>query len=333
MNSELAIRDGDALSVNHVVQNLQAKERETLLKQIGGGIKLTPEQITQLRREATHEIIDLLPTGEIYVPGDKWRKALNDVFSPMGWGYRASTPQLDVHEDENKSKSIMYREVFLVVSRCTACLRSLSVCECKKAHKYEAWCVSTSYGAQAYHPNNKRMTYDDAAEGASTNGLMRCCKPFGLYENIWDKAWAEAAKAAVGIRVTVRESWGSNKIKQYWRRRDGRPLIDEVGEPQNNGKAPVQEKTQAPQPAQTVSAQPAKGGPEKILVCRPVNYKEGTETKVYWVVNTDADTYVTNDADLVRALEAAKSNGKRIRVEWEAHGQKKKIIEFKEVSA
>jgi hypothetical protein len=81
-------------------------------------------------------------------------------------------------------------------------------------------------------------------------------------------------------------------------------------------------------------APPAHG--EKILSNpRRVNYTKGGEALHYWVVQTDYAEYVTQDYDLVQALEATRSRGLRIRPQYESRatqgGTKKVIIEYKEM--
>lgn len=321
---------------NPQVQSLQVKERETLLKQIGGGIRLTPEQVKLLAREATLEVIDVLPTGEIYVPGDKWRLVLNETFSPMGWGLRPGQPHLDLQE--NQQSSVLYREAFLVVSRCNKCMLSLNACQCKAsvAHKYEPWCVSTAIGAQNYFPGNKRMTYDDAVEGSTTNSLMRCCKPFGVYANIWDRTWAEQAKAAIAIQVSVKPPWARD-TKLQWRRKDAPPFDGELGAPHHDH-PPAPAKPHAPPVAPPQALEAAKEEPkpkdgEKILVCRAVNYDKDGVPSTYWVVNSDFSVYVTDDKSIVTGLENGKARGLRFHITSETIGvppkQRKRILEYR----
>lgn len=351
-------------------QPLVAQEREKVLAEAGTGIKLTQAQKRLLRVEATHEIIEILPTGEIYVPGDKWRKTLTDAFDPLGWFLRKGAIHMDLHEDKDKDKSVLYLEVFLFASRCSVCMFSLNSCRCKVAEakpgRFQKVLIASAIGAASYHPKNPRTDYDDAVESAVTNGIMRCGKAIGLYANAWDRKWAEDAKYAIAVKVTTRD-W-NNRSRDYWRRWDAHPLDGETGivqgspnadkytppasaRPEHHGGRPgggkqeqqAEQVKQAAPPAEgsTTPATPAKASAletppangEKILVIRPVNYKDDQQQQQqYWVVNTDFTEYVTIDPGVVRSLENAKTRAMRIRVNFELvqgkHGARKRIVEF-----
>ena len=331
-----------------------------LLNQIGGGVRLTQAQQAALVVDADDSIIDLKPTGEIYVAGAFWRKRLNEVFGPLGWGVRGMTPQMDLHESggHDQGKSTMYREVFLLVARCSRCQRSMSACEC--LGPLEAYCVSTTYGAQDYHPSNKRMSFDDAAEGALTNGLMRCCKDgLGLYGNIWEPQFAKAAQRRLGVKVHCR-TW-DNKVRAVWRRLDGVQVDGEVGvaedspnqdayaerfktmnHPTDGGgqqqkpvrTQPIVKQSEAA-PAATVGPAEALFKGEKILVIRLVQHASGK----FWVLNLDpSGELIMDDETMVVALENAKARGHRIVVTSEEavktmRGSRRKLLEYRLVGA
>lgn len=316
-----------------------SSDRDTLMRQIGSGIRLLADQAKILACEATDDDIEILPSGEVYIPGNLWRDTLNRAFGPMGWGVRPEKPLMDLHE-KGAGRSILYREVFLLVARCTRCLRSMNRCEC--GGPVESRCVSTAIGAQEYFPDSKRMSFDDAAEAATTNGIARCCKPFSVYGNIWQRRWAEAAKARVGLIVMTRD-W-QNKVKPQWRRVESRPLDGEfalAAESPNKDRyaappvpaakqearrpaptgappsgRPAAAKEAVPADAAGNALAPAPEG-EKILVCRPVPFRkspdEGGEDGVYWVINLDpGGEYVTDSKELVRELESFKAQGLRV---------------------
>ncbi len=313
------------------IQHLLANEREKMLKQIGAGLKLTDEQKATLATQASAATLAVKPTGELYVPGNFWRVILNHAFDPMGWGVRPGAPHLDLHnkaDAEDKGQSVLYREVFLVVSRCGKCFHSLSACKCKPGPKApQPIAVATAIGAQQYHPNNVRMTYDDAAEAATTNGLMRCGKVFGLYSNIWEPVWATQMRAELCFEVFIRNGYP----RKQWRRTDMPHLRDEEGltpSSPNRDKYVVATRENDQQQSRTLtstrpmtsSAEQIRPAPsdatsvstvgEKILVIRGVM---DSETKSQgWVVNTDAREYFTDDSELVKSLENAKQRGHRI---------------------
>lgn len=343
-----------------------AQAREKLHARLGAGIRITAAQKDILARLATYQIVDLLPTGEIYVPGDKWRAALNEAFDPMGWALKpVGQPQLDAHE-RGEGKSVMYREVYLVVSRCSKCFHSISACECKVARKMEEVSLSMAYGAQEYFPGSKRMTFDDAAEGCMTNGLMRCCKAFGVFANIWDKQWANDARDEVGVKVMV--TGRDRQGRPQWRRLDARPFEGENGLAHGSPNAdrytpPTPPKAAGPRPAPPATkAAPAETKPpvaetkqlpagtetpapettepahmaEKILGVRAVKYTEDGVPKEYWILSTDQGEYYTKDADMYKTLENLRQRGLRVEVMSEPvatkGGVRRRIVEFAAVT-
>lgn len=318
-------------------------DRPTLLSQIGHGVPMSPQQKAKLLRQATDDIVSLLPTGEVYVEGKYWRDVMNDTFGPMQWGLLSISNSIYEPAPPGAPKgvkSMLYLEVFLIVKgRCVAC----------------------ALGAQEYFPESKRMTKDDALEGCRTNGLMRCLKNFGTYSNLWEGRWADACRERIGVRVKVSSGWPT----EQWRRLDDLPLILEVGLAQGSPNvelyrerfpqftrhsdrgerpAPQQQREvrqpEPPPPQDVVQANSRDtSGPEKILVVRPTRYMNTATDPptpgTMWVVNTDQTEYVTNDEDLHRSLEHARQNGKRIIVTCETvrgkHGDRKRIIEYRTV--
>lgn len=327
----------------NVIAVAMAKERELLLRDIGTGIKLTKAQKKILAAAATHDDVDILPTGEIYVSGDKWRARLNDAFDPMGWGFRPG--QIHQHFHEKEDKCVLYREIFLVVSRCDECWKSISACSCTGQLSAKAVCVSTAIGAQQFHPKNARMTLDDAAEAATTNGIMRCCKPHGLFANIWDRRWAEEAKLALGIKVQVAD-WRNN-IRDFWRRLDRRPLPGEVGLADGSPNAEQYVAPSVPAPSGRKAAPPRQPPPQTAQSDAPAPKTDGLppghglktirvamngEEKV-WVVSTDRGDLLTADPKTMLSLEHAKANGQRVHFTTEVkptvRGSRNWIVEFK----
>lgn len=295
------------------------QETAALAMQVGT-IKLSPEQRAALQVHATPEIVEVRPTGELYVPGKFYRDVLNTVFGPGAWAVRHGNPMMDVQEKDYKST--LYLNVFLMAGRCTRCARSINACKCDGV--VEQMCVAMAIGAQAYHPRNSRLSYDDALEGAITNGLMRCCaKQLGSYAECWDPRWAEETRAAVCVRVRVEER---NGMAERWRRKDRLPLDGEQAAPKPRP-VPSQEPVMksSPSPAAT-------GGGEVIGQIRSSGV---TSTGAqYWTVVTDKGEYVTDEQNFVRDLETYKAQGKRIvfdieTVSTRGGGTKKKILEYR----
>lgn len=73
-------------------------------------------------------------------------------------------------------------------------------------------------GEQEYIPNNKRMTYGEACEGAKSNALTRLCKALGIGLELWDKAFVNT-----WLNLYTDVSWieadpnvqGSKRRKEY----------------------------------------------------------------------------------------------------------------------
>ena len=346
----------------------KSPEREKLLGQIGTGVKVVDEQKKILRQAPRDAILDIKPTGELYIAGYHWRQVLNDAFDPFGWGMALGAPLMDVHEGtQDKGRSILYREVFLLVSRCTRCMRSLSHCAC--GGPYERTCVSTAIGAQEYHPTNARLSYDDAAEGAGTNGLSRCCKVFDIYGKIWEPQWAQAARDRLGVKVFVTQ-W-DNKQNAFWRLLTAPPLTGETGVCQDSpnkhlyaaqvsrqDKQPVTHARSADRqeppatsspasaPSGTHQTKPINEPPsvgEKVLTVRPVAYTRDDNTKgTFFVIQTvHGDTvkeYITDDDATAKAVQALQARGQRmIPITTEprktAKGSRTVLVEFQGVTA
>jgi hypothetical protein len=230
------------------------------------------------------------------------------------------TPTMDVHPDK-AWKSTLYVSVMLAVGRCARCQRSANACRCDGP--VEQCVIAEDIGAQAYHPKNARMSYDDALSGAVTNGLMRCCsKTLGAFLNCWDPRWAEAARAAVGVKVRV-VTW-DNKEDAAWRRFDRLPLEGEQGIAPGSPNADLYGGAAAKAKAPTAAPAPASEDGERIGIIRRVDGG--------WVVQTDRGEHDTDSEFFVRDLEALKARGLRVRFEDEVvqgrRGQRRKIVEF-----
>jgi hypothetical protein len=303
------------LPVAPEMQRSLDNERAAVLAAQVGTFRLTREQQAALLVHATPELVEVRPTGECYVPGKFYRDVLNKVFGPGAWAVRHGTPMMDVQEKD--WKSTLYLNVFLMAGRCSRCARSINACVC--LGPVEQTCVGMAIGAQAYHPRNSRLSYDDALEAAITNGLMRvCAKQLGSYAECWEPRWAEATRAAVCVRVLVQER---NDRVWRWRRIDRAPLDGETSPPQARP-VPV------PEPV-APSAPPAAG--EAI---GQIRRSETSTGKPFWTVVTDRAEHLTDDEHFVRQLEGYKAQGKRIIFDDElvpTRGgvPKKKIVEFR----
>lgn len=319
MTEELAVLSSAELPLAPETQRAIQDERAALMAGQVGTFRLTPFQQEGLLVHATPEIVEVRPTGELYVPGKFYRDVLNRVFGPGAWAVRHGTPMMDVHEKD--WQSTLYLNVFLMAGRCTRCARSINACVC--LGPVEQACVAMAIGAQAYHPRNARLSYDDALEAAITNGLMRCCaKQLGSYAECWEPRWAEATRAAVCVRVKV--VGYDNKSAMRWRRIDRAPLDGEQVVTPPPPKEPV--RTTSPSPAVVA------GGGESIGQIRQNKTGSG---HVFWTVVTNVvPNRVTDDEHFVRQLETLKAQGRRVVFEDElipthGGGTSRRIVEFR----
>lgn len=317
MTDEVAVMTSEPVLAPET-QRAVHDERVAIMAAQVGTFRLTSEQQAALLVHATPAIVEVRPTGELYVPGKLYRDVLNRVFGPGAWAIRHGAPIMDVKEKD--WQSTLYLNVFLMAGRCARCARSINACVC--FGPVEQACVAMAIGAQAYHPSNARLSYDDALEAAITNGLMRCvAKQLGSYSECWDPRWAEATRAQVAVRVPVQER---NGINYRWRRND-RQALD--GEQRVVKKSPA-----GPEPAQSAASPPPtpSSGGEAIGQIR----RTEAQGKVYWTVVTDKGEHLTDDEHFVRTLETYKAQGKKVIFEDEVvptrgGGTKNKIVEFR----
>jgi hypothetical protein len=166
--------------------------------------------------------IEIKPDGSPYFPQSKYRRKLNESFGPMGW---ALIPRGELSLKNN----IMYRTYALFVG---------------------GRFVAEATGDQAYHENNANMTYADAAEGAKSNALERCCKDLGIASELWDPAYIAIFKRDFCVQVWVRNR--SGQAKKQWRRKDREPF---------EGEGPIGEQPEQPQTISNSSSTPVDQSP------------------------------------------------------------------------
>lgn len=320
----------DIIQLPTEIQTQLVKDREALRAQMGT-VKLTADQRKALLVRATVEQIELKPTGEVYMPGVFYRQILHETFGPGGWAVRVGTPHLDVQEDAYKST--LYLQVMLVVGKCTRCQRSAMACDC--GQPIEQCGLAEDVGAQAYHPKNARLSYDDAVAAATTNGLMRCCsKTLGVYANCWEPRWAEDARHQVGLKVWV-SGYGQNaKSRPMWRRWDRLPLDGETGvvdgSPNADKRRPATVSQVIKAAAATVSEQKPLPGAiatpkvagEQLGIIRP-------DKNGLWSVTTNVGVHFTDDERMARELERAKARGARVVFEDERINGQPRIYSYK----
>lgn len=128
------------------------------------GVGITPEQKLVLMAPIPIELLDILPTGEVYLSGVHYRRILNSAFGQGGWYLRP----LATHTVPEK-KTIGVHYALYVNGKFIS----------------EAW-------GEADYTYNSMFT---AFEAAKTNALMRNCKDLGIASECWDKTFTEKFKS------------------------------------------------------------------------------------------------------------------------------------------
>lgn len=184
-----------------------------------GTLRLTPEQVAILRRESTDDEIDILPTGELYLPQVGYRRRLLDAFGPGGWAMYPVTPVIE-------GAGLLTQEYHLYVDG-TYVASAVGECEIG---------------------GNQRMTRASAVETTKSNALMRLCKDLGIASECWDRQWIRGWKERMAVCVQVA---GRTGVKWQWRRKDA-PAFS--GEATGDGK-PAAQRSAAP-PRSSAQAAP-----------------------------------------------------------------------------
>jgi hypothetical protein len=140
-----------------------------------GTLKLTGDQIAALRRPVESHEIEWKPLERggppaiPYLGHNGYRDRLDAAFGLGGWG------MVPVGMPQEKD-GVVYVPYALVVDG---------------VPRIYAW------GEQAYHANNKQMTYGDALEGCKSNAILRCGKELGIAREMWNKAHLATLKAGI----------------------------------------------------------------------------------------------------------------------------------------
>jgi hypothetical protein len=171
----------------------------------------TPEQGARLMAAVEGSRLDVLPSGEVYLPQIHYRDVLLEVFGPGGWGMMPIGPPT-IQASEKR----MYQEWGLFIG---------------------GRCVATAIGEQGYYPNG-RMSWGDARESTKSNALMRCCKDLGVAAECWEKPFVRRFQDEHCVRVECQVNKnGQDKIEVQWRRKGAPRLKGERGEAKVTGRS------------------------------------------------------------------------------------------------
>lgn len=167
--------------------------------------------IAILTEKVDEDMLDILPTGEVYLSQVHYRRRLNEAFGPGGWGVRPIGPVA------MKDNHIMREYALFVNGRF----------------------VAQAAGEADYIPNNPRMSYATATEACKSNAIMRLCKDIGIASECWDRRFTENFKKERCVQV---KRSGKYRNPYQWRLKDAEPFFDEAqeGEKENSTTAPDQ---------------------------------------------------------------------------------------------
>jgi hypothetical protein len=284
-------------------------ERRRLLDEIGTA-KLSKAAREVLSAPPTDEMVNVKPTGEVYVPGVHYRRRLNQAFG--SWGLRPlGELQLDMRERNDKGKSTMFREYGLVIG---------------------GKLVSAVIGDAEYHPTNERLTYADAAESLRTNALTRLCKDIGLFTEAWDPIWSGGWRRRMCVQV-FRDRPGS---KPEWRRLDADPFYDEKEPTRDSpnreawyakkggtGRKEPSEGRVRPDEIETRNSAPVAPSPapahaqvsgiafELIIACRKIDRKPQPDA---YAIRTSSREVFTDNIDIFGAAQAAMKRTQKVAI-------------------
>lgn len=114
--------------------------------------------------------VEIRPDGIVYLPGVFYRDRLNTAFGPGAWAIAPRGPIRT--RSSGGGELVIYHGALWVLGRF----------------------VSEAVGQCLYYPNNRGMTFADAAEGARTDCIGRCCKDLGVARDLWDPGWRDEWK-------------------------------------------------------------------------------------------------------------------------------------------
>lgn len=155
-------------------------------------LEVTPEQAAALEAPFPDDEIEILPTGEPYVPNGRYRARLNQVFGHGRWALLPDGPYV------MDGTSVVQLWVLVV-----------------KGHVAS---IAPGSGAAGHDPDLAQQL-----ESAKSNALTRVCKDFGIGLFLAQKRWAETFRdrhcMQLDAKAKQRDDW-----RRCWRRVDGIPF-------------------------------------------------------------------------------------------------------------
>lgn len=226
------------------------------LSKAGGGRDLYPGVATKPFEPKCREILtkefepleyELTPDGIVYLPAVRFRDRFDQAFGQGRWALVRKTAWSDPRTMGNTIMATFHLYV---------------------DQRY----INESTGGQTYFEKNSRMSYDDAIEGATSNGLMRCAKKLGVGRKVWDPNFRRQWRKENATRVWCTNEKPQQNGKYLWHRNDDPEAIQwpwkivggapQTARPQSRSGGGGGTRPPASQPAPTRPApQQSTGGP------------------------------------------------------------------------
>ena len=156
---------------------------------------LTDEEKNKLYVEADPSIVEILPTGEIYVTQLEYRKKLTEVFGVGGWQL---IPCSAWFEDVN-------------------CRRQLWALKVRGNILSYAWGEDETYRIREDNIPTNSPSFA-APEIAKSNALMRATKDLLLFHNLWDKNFIRKFQDEYCEKVPVLNK-KTGRMEDQWRKK------------------------------------------------------------------------------------------------------------------
>lgn len=133
-----------------------------------GTLELTPEAEAILSDPLKDEDIKIRPDGFLYLQWTWYADRLGRAFGKVGWGM---IPQGAPQTMPQGGNTILVAWSFWLIAKGVP--------------------LSFAIGETSYSTNNKAMSFTDAAAGAKSIALARCCKELGMASQLWDAVWID----------------------------------------------------------------------------------------------------------------------------------------------
>ena len=215
MNTDLQVVPDTVEAKSSIAPTAFANEFDiNSLLSTAGTLDVTTEQIEAIYEPIDPDVIEIRPDGIIYAPHPEFTRRLTKAF-PLQW---ALIPQglptiVNDVKPSGKTKTTVTWGFWLIIKGKLA---------------------SFAIGEMVYYPDNEKMSWTDAAEGAKSNALMRNCKGLGMFPEMWTPHFVKTWKKEYCMSAPDTKRPG----KYLWWRKD-RQAPRSAGLPDDPGKLKV----------------------------------------------------------------------------------------------